>query len=276
MEFRYLSRARGARLVPFLGLALLAATFALVAACGNIGIDLDANHSAEIRDDSFSVGASTRLEIKSFNGRIAVNAGSDGIVRVLATIRRADRVEYTVSQDGDTVVVEAKRDGATFIRGPAVDIEITAPSKTILELQTSNGEIEVYGIEGTGILQTSNGRIVMKSVTGSFHAYTSNGAIEVSGLVGTVTLETSNGAIDFAGDLTGGGNNEIKTSNGGVTVRLLATPSVRLDATTSNGDVNSRLPLLTTGMGKHHLAGIIGDGEAQLTIRTSNGSVTVQ
>ena len=68
----------------------------------------------------------------------------------------------------------------------------------------------------------------------------------------------------------------MRTSNGGVDVTLQGIPSVRLDASTSNGTVTSSLPIVTASTEDTHLAGTLGEGEAELTIHTSNGSVTVQ
>ena len=260
------------------GAVLLGAILLIGAGCGDIEIDLssESDEPVETRDDSFTVGSSPRLEVDSFNGRITVSLSSDDTIRVQATLRRADRIEYQVSQDGDTVRAEAREKGKTLGRSPGADIKVTAPVSTRVELRSSNGAIEVAGIEESGHLDTSNGKIVLKSVRGDFDASTSNGGIDVSGLVGTVTLETSNGSIDFTGELTPDGRNEMRTSNGSVHVHLQGTPSVRLDATTSNGGVTSKLPILATSTGENHLTGTIGDGDADLVIRTSNGSVTVQ
>jgi len=267
-----------ATLVSAVGVVLLGATLFLAAGCGDIEINLgsDTDEPVETRDDSFSVGSSPRLVVDSFNGRITVNPGSDNTIRVQATLRRADKIDYQVSQDGDTVSVEARQKGRTIGRSPGADIEITAPSSTRVELRTSNGMIELRGMEEAGTLRTSNGKIVVENVRSELTARTSNGSIEVTSFEGSVDLETSNGSIRFTGELTPGGRNKMTTSNGSVTVSLQGTPSVRLDATTSNGTVTSKLPVLTTSTGDHHLAGTIGDGEAELTIHTSNGSVTIQ
>ena len=132
------------------------------------------------------------------------------------------------------------------------------------------------GIVESGSLDTSNGKITLKNSQGSFEVRTSNGAIEVSGFVGTVALNTSNGGIDFDGELTPGGKNELTTSNSSVTVTLRGTPSVRLDARTGNGAITSALPIVATDTGDDHLSGDFGDGEAELKIRTSNGSVSIK
>ena len=234
----------------------------------------------ETRDDSFFVGASPRVVVSGGNGRVIVNPGTDGTVRVQATLRKPDDVEYETGQEGDTISVEAKEKSRgifNFGESPGADIEITAPSNTRVELRTSNGRVEVYGMHQSGTVRTSNGKIVMEDVMGDFDISTSNGAVTITLASGTFDVETSNGRIEFDGELAPGGNNRMTTSNGSVEIKLQGTPSVKLDASSGNGSVTTRLPILTTSPGdERHLVGTIGDGDAELFVSTSNGSVTIQ
>jgi DUF4097 and DUF4098 domain-containing protein YvlB len=214
------------------------------------------------------------------NGRIIVISGDDGAVRVAATLRKPDDLEYEVVQDGDSISVVARdtRSGGFHIgQSPGADIEITAPSDTNVQLRTSNGRVEVIGMHRSGTVHSSNGKIVLEDVIGDFDVSTSNGGVTVRHAIGTFDVETSNGRIEFDGEIVPGGDNRMRTSNGSVEVTLQGTPSVELDASTSNGSVSSDLPILTVSTGdEDHLKGTIGDGAAALHVRTSNGSVSVQ
>lgn len=229
----------------------------------------------ETRDDSFTVNGSATLVVNTGNGKIEVNTGSDDEVRVQATLRGANRIDYDVSQEGNTITVTAEITGGWFSNVGA-DITITAPVNSDVELYTSNGMISLNGIVGTGTLRTSNGMISLENVKGDFDGTTSNGRIEIDTMEGTGVFTTSNGRISFSGNMTAGGNNRLVTSNGDVDVELLGTPSVSLDASTSNGDVTCTLPITATVTGDEHLVGTIGDGEADLYIKTSNGDVTIR
>ncbi len=245
-------------LVPRLaGLVLLGALLFLAVACDDEIAKPLATH-----DDSFTVGADPRLLVDGENGSIVVIAGSDNTIRVQAALIKPSKLEYLVAQDGDTVTVEVDEKGSgifTFGRSPSADIQVTVPPKTDVELRTKTGGIELTGVEGTGILGTSNGDVVVQGAKGAFD------------------VETSNGSIDFNGEMLSGGKNRLRTSNGSVTVTLEGEPSLKLDASTSNGSVTSDLPVLTTSTGDaNHLVGVIGNGDAELFIKTSNGSVTVR
>ena len=234
----------------------------------------------ETRDDSFVVGDSPTVAVNGGNGRIVVTPGTDGTVRVQATLRKPDEMTYEVTQTGDTISVEAKEKSRSFFgfrESPGADIEITAPSNTRVELRTSNGSVEVRGMHQSGTVHTGNGAVVMEDVVGDFDINTGNGAVTIAQASGTFDVGTGNGRIEFDGELVPGGNNRMTSGNGGVEIKLQGTPSVKLDASTVNGSVVTELPILTTSVGnKRHLVGTIGVGLADLLVRTGNGSVMVQ
>ena len=234
----------------------------------------------ETRDDSFVVGESPRVVASGGDGRIIVNPGTDGTVRVRATPRKPDKIQYEAAQEGDRISFRAReKSGGIFNFGesPGADFEITAPSNTKVELQTSNGNVEDYGMHQSGTVRTSNGKIVMEDVIGDFDISTSNGEVSITLASGTFDVETSNGRIEFDGELGPGGNNRMTTVNGSIAIKLKGTPSVKLDASTRNGSVTTRFPILTTSPGdERHLVGTIRAGDAELFVRTSNGSIKIQ
>jgi DUF4097 and DUF4098 domain-containing protein YvlB len=234
----------------------------------------------ENRDDSFTVGDSPTVVVDGDNGGITINPGSDGTVRVEATLKKPEDLEYEIVQDGDSISIVAKdaRSGRIHIgESPGADIVITAPSDTGLQIRASNGRVEISGMQRSGSVHTSNGRIVLTDVVGEFDLSTSNGGVTISRASGIFDVETSNGRIEFEGEMVPGGDNRMTTSNGSIEITLQGTASVELDASTSNGSVSSELPILMVSTGdEDHLKGTIGDGEATLFARTSNGSVTVE
>ncbi|MGB2855753.1 MAG: DUF4097 family beta strand repeat-containing protein [Dehalococcoidia bacterium] len=281
-------RRRALFVLGLLALAVAIAALLLIATGCSIG-------PTEYRDDSFTVGVSPTVVVNSENGSIEINAGTDNEVRVEATLTDAPRVQYEISQDGDTITIDAKISKEWWFFGSAAaDIAITAPAGTYVDIDTSNGAVELHGMEGAGTLRTSNGKIVLKDVKGDYDGTTSNGAIEIGTMEGTCVISTSNGSVDlwdvkgevevessngeiwFSGEMTAGTRSRLVTSNGKVDVELFGTPSVSLDAKTSNGVVTCELVITATLTREDHLVGTIGAGEAELYIRTSNGDVTIR
>ena len=246
--------------------------------------------------DNFSVGDSLTLMVNTLGGRIQVNTGPDSVVTVRAELRDIRRINYEAIQSGDDIIVTAEKTGKWWF--PAgntrADIYVTVPANVFLRLKTSNGEIEVKGTTAGGTIETSNGAITLEQVKGDFEATTSNGKVEINTIEGSAFVRTSNGKVavqeakgefdikssngnvSFSGEMGPGGSNRLVTTNGNVDVELAGTPSVHLNASTSNGEIkHPDVAMLATRTDTDHLIGTIGAGEADLYIDTSNGDVTI-
>lgn len=235
-------------------LVLLLGTLILTAACAS-----ENPGPTQLRDDSFSVGPTPKLEVDNENGRIIVNAGADGTIRVQAAVKRAQRVDYTVSQTGNTVTVMARTKAVITGTEGSSDITVTVPSDTSVELKTENGNVELWQTTGSGTLATTNGEVFMVGVVGEFDA------------------TTVNGDITFDGLLVPGGDSEFNLVNGDAILRLQGEPSLNIDSSTDTGSVRVRLQTLEATIDKDtHVVGTVGDGEADLTIHTVNGTITVR
>ncbi|MAF52692.1 MAG: DUF4097 domain-containing protein [SAR202 cluster bacterium] len=244
-----------------------------------VGCSDIAEEAPEIREDLFVVSDSVRLEVDGFNGSITVTTGRQGEVAAKATLRLPENIDYEATQDGDAIVIKAKKKRNRFLsfgNRTSANIEVTVPAATSISLKTSNGRINTSDISGGGTLDTSNGAVTLNRVTGEYRIETSNGRVTVRDVFGAFSVETSNGGIDFAGELTPGSDSDLRTSNGSISVKLGGEPNVQLDARTSNGTIVSRLPLDAATTERHRLWGTIGSGEADLNLQTSNGSVNIE
>ena len=53
--------------------------------------------------------------------------------------------------------------------------------------------------------------------------------------------------------------------------------AMRVDASTTNGSVNTDLPVTTTEMRHHMLRGTVnGGGSGEMVLRTTNGSISIE
>ena len=267
-----------------------------------VTVVLDKEDEESTRDDTFEVGENPRLEVHGFNGRVRVNAGGPGSIRVQAELRNHQGVKYTAVQEGDLVKVEAapKRRSGSFLsnlfgQGSCTNIDVTVPATTRVDLATSNGRIELRGTESGGTLKTSNARIRVEKIKGDLTAQTSNGRITVETLEGSADLTTSNsrvvivdghgqfdvttsnGRIEFQGSMEPGSRNRLTTSNGRIEVALDADPSLKVEASTVNGRARCEAPGFAASVDTgRKLEGTVGEGEAELIAKTANGSITIR
>ena len=240
----------------------------------------------ETRQDEFAVSGTPTLVVENINGDVEVSgSGESGKVLVTSKLRRPERLEYLATQEGNTVQVTVKKRRAgeswwsrLWGRSGASDIVVAVPRTSNVDIRSSNGDITAHRVAGEIILRTSNGDVEAGDGDGAYDLHSSNGDITVAAGQGEFNLHTSNGDIRFAGDPVDGTENRLRTSNGNITARLTGeSPSVRVSASTSNGSVHLERNVAVSELtGKNRLEGVIGDGAAGLTLKTSNGTVTIE
>ena len=215
----------------------------LLSSCIDIG---DFGDSYAFRQDFHSTHAlepGGRVSVESFNGPIEVVGWDQNSVEVNGTKHASFRealndIKVDVDATAGAVRIHASRSDGFHHGG--VRFSIRVPRKTILELiASSNGRIDVDGVEGNVRLRTSNGGIRVQRLKGDLEAETSNGTIETQDLSGNANVHTSNGAV--RGDASAGSFQAV-TSNGRIEVRLIdpaASGPVRLHS--SNGHIELSL-----------------------------------
>ncbi len=283
--------------------SLIIAGLAL-SACG-AAIHINPFTAEETVTQSFTSAAPPRLVVEMFNGSVDVVAGTDNTVRVDVTKRGGGisqaaaeddlkNVAVTMTQDGTTIRVTAKRsDQPVDIGNSGASAKLRVPDGALLELRTSNGPITLSGPLGDATAQTSNGPINARGSRGQLDLNTSNGPVTINGGSGllsvetsngpitidtetaTVSARTSNGPVTFTGSLTG--RNDLRTSNGSLSVTLPATATFAVNASTSNGKISSDFPITSADRGEDYVRGTVGsDPGTTLELETSNGPISLR
>lgn len=226
---------------------------------------------------------------------------------------KALKVEITNTPDSVRIktIRPTERHGNMGVR-----FVISVPRKILLDrIASSNGSIRVQQVEGNGRFKTSNGSVRASNIKGDLDISTSNGSVELSEFVGGVVAHTSNGSVKATGvrgyfeATTSNGSidahvieasagrpiriessngkvvlqvdslkNDIiaSTSNSSITVKLPATMSAKLKASTSNAGIQSDFDVTTSGaISKHRLEGTIGSGGPMLDLHSSNGTIRI-
>jgi DUF4097 and DUF4098 domain-containing protein YvlB len=140
-----------------------------------------------------------------------------------------------------------------------VSYEIEAPRNTDLNLDTTNGGITITSLSGNMDFETTNGGIHLDGVAGNVRGRTTNGGVDV----------TLTGA-KWEGDTL-----DIRTTNGGVKMRVPEDYSARLETRTTNGGLDIDFPVTVQGRIGHELSTTLGQGGALLRAETTNGGVRV-
>ncbi len=208
--------------------------------------------------DEFTVTENiTTIELDDATGNVTV-VGTEGATEIT--------VERTVSYVGDRDIGDTHDiDGDTLELGDcgrfcSVDYTIEGPEGLDVQGRTANGSIELTAVAEVDA-RTSNGRIELEDVSGRVDVETSNGRVVGRDLNGDgVRARTSNGGIDL--ELGEPQDVEARTSNGTIELSV-PEATYRVTAETSNGSTD---------------IGVADDpdGEFELELHTSNGSITVR
>jgi DUF4097 and DUF4098 domain-containing protein YvlB len=243
---------------------------------------------------SYPFTAGGTLALKNINGSVTVDAWDKNEVRVEAE----KEVKAANAADAKKVMAEVKIDvqpGSGGLRvetrvpkkesgwfdwlgGDKVNINVKyhvyVPRSAAVDVDNTNGGIRLTGTHGKADLETSNGGVEVAGVDGDLDLGTTNGGIKANGVTGRVKAGTTNGAIELIfARLPREGDLELETTNGGVIVKLPRGSSLSVDASTSNGGVQSDFEVAGGQPGKRHLSGDINGGGSRLRIRTTNGGV---
>jgi len=209
-----------------------------------VRIDRLGPEMSERTEQTFEVDSGPTLEVSNFAGAVTIRAGGEDTIRVVATrmARRArdlEDIRVEMSGEGSRVKVKTSFAGVSG-SNPRVILQITVPAETDLDLRTSAGAIEVYGVQG------------------DLEADAAAGGITIQGASGSARLTAGAGGIDYEGQPSGACTFHVGA--GGITLRLRADADVRVDLTAGLGGVSSELPV-DGSVGVRSIHGTIGTGE---------------
>jgi DUF4097 and DUF4098 domain-containing protein YvlB len=248
-------------------------------------------------EKTFPFQAGALLELDNTNGGVVVEpwnrnevqvvaekkvkAGSDekarellGKLQIVAEPRGGGlRVETRFPKNGNGLFDWMSGNGTSF----NVNYTIRVPRQARLDLETTNGGLNVKGTRGAAELESTNGQIAVQGVEGNLKLETTNGGIHAVDVAGAVTASTTNGGIEVSlRDLPDDSKLDFSTTNGGVTVKLPRDARLTLDADTTNGRINNSFDIDAKSSSKRHLSGDINGGGGLLKVSTTNGSITIE
>ncbi len=263
---------------------------------------------------SFKVKEGGTLYIEMDYGNIDVEIGSGDMVEIemIRTVKVNSKDEareifdtyheYSFEQSRGDVIVESryseKRDGwgrwgkkNKF----KVNLRVRVPADYNVDFETGAGNIEIGDVGGEINGRTGAGNIFIGAVDGIVDITSGAGNIEVVGATSNVEVNTGAGNIElnevtgFVRANTGAGNitasinsqpesdSKLETGAGNVTVYLVKSAGVFVDARASMGSASCEFPLKIEGkwMTKS-FEGEVNGGGPDLYMRSGVGNVTLR
>jgi hypothetical protein len=228
-------------------------------ATGRITIETDSGNAAARRTDADTVQL----------------RGSKETASVFADIENIT-VETTRTGDHLRITGDAGTDSFLGLGGGSISFDVGVPEGVAVErVSAGNGDATATGVAGDTSLESTNGMVTARNVDGHVSLSTTNGPVRARGVAGLDGAATTNGDIDV--DIpTIDGSVSVSTTNGAITAALAPDLDARVAASTTNGTITATgLPLGGSESADSSLRGTLGDGMHELTVRTTNGDITL-
>ena len=226
------------------------------------------NNSESKREQSFSVGKNSSLEVSISGGDLLVKTWEKSEINILVEGLDDEDMDYVkMTQSGDNVRVTYRPQWHSHGDGRFI---MTVPATCKIDLRTSGGDIELQGnlmadVKGS----TSGGNIVIEKVKGTVSMSTSGGDVDAGNIDGKADLRTSGGNITLAAV---NGEATVNTSGGDIRIEKVGK---KLEARTSGGnievgDIGGDANLSTAGGDVR-----VGKVSGSAYLRTAGGDVTL-
>jgi hypothetical protein len=227
-----------------------------------------------------ALAAGRPLRVEHAHGRVSVKTHALAEARIVASIRCsaptaaeaqacAGRVQINVSESAAGVAVRTEYPQNWRNISYRVDMDITMPQASPLELRNRFGSTDVAGLHAAATIVSGNGPVTFLSGRGNHRIENSFGAVDVRTNEGDITIQSGNGpvtAIDVNGlvQITNRFD-RVRAVNAtrGLTVR---SNNGTIEAENIGGAVN-----ITNSFGRVTVSEAKGD----VTVQNQNGDVAV-
>lgn len=247
--------------------------------------------TAVLPSQTFHIARHSLLIVTNTEGNVHIHPGATDTIVVQGTkyVRgigaNLDDVTVNYQQQGDTVSVTSVENWS-FLDERGVNLDITVPNTTDLqvenvssnaeieqisgniEAQTVSGDIEASNLSGTLKLSSTSGNIHLDNANSPMTLSTTSGDIDARNiqLQGQSSLTSTSGNITFNGSLDPRGSYRMEAMSGDINLTLPANAAFNLNASTTSGDVKNEFGSTTVGSAP----------QPALTLHTTSGNIKIR
>ena len=249
-------------------------------------LTLAAAAHADTWNKRYTVSGVPSLYVKAGDGNLRVSSSDAAEITVRVTTEGyklgPNDVTIEESQSGNDVRVEVRvPHWDSFCIGYChrrIDLDISVPRHATLDLNTSDGKIEVTRVAGNLHLRTSDGHMELHDLDGSLVASSGDGHIDADGRFDGLDVSSGDGHIEVEARRGSriASTWRMRSGDGSVTLRLAEDIGADLDATTGDGHVTVDFPITTEGrMRQSRIRGKLNGGGGAVELHTGDGSIHV-
>ena len=215
-------------------------------------------------------------------------------VHIHVTAENTSLSRYTLeeTQSGNTVHFSLKEKPhmgmhTNWHSSSSVKVDVETPANLTLDARSSDGNLTAAGLHGDLTIHTSDGSQELTGLSGNLKLHSSDGHLRVQNASGTLEARSSDGNQDIAGSFTSlqlhtsdgsitlelaegshlSADSRIESSDGSVTLRVPKSFPAELAVSTSDGSIQSTLPLVVDGYNSKGNLGTIFAGSSTAAAR---------
>ncbi|MBS1493516.1 MAG: hypothetical protein JST55_08395 [Bacteroidetes bacterium] len=229
----------------------------------------------KIEKGEFSISAigKKKFSLNNVNGKVRVVRTTDQSTIIV----KYEKTAYVRKKDLGTPLNEIKLNLDTMSADVKIETDIENEKNVIQfgSIRSNKVDYEIYIPDGIVLnVDNTNGSIDLTRLSNEIKASTENGSIKIDNVNGKMELETTNGSIKGSIDSTQGIRAE--TVNGSIKLNLSSRVSAKVNAEVVNGSVKIEglnFKNSTDKKERRTFQGILGNGDAIIKLETTNGSI---
>jgi DUF4097 and DUF4098 domain-containing protein YvlB len=218
------------------------------------------------------VGSSSTVDARARLGDLRVDVQDLGSEVIVRTIQPADTegasyiVNYTITLPPDVEILVGNKIGTVAVDGVHNTVTVNASTGTVILCQ----------INGSACVDAANSTTYLQDIHGNVWADVLNGGVSLHRIEGDIHAEVKNGSIGCQTILLPKGVIDLRSVNGGVSLKIPETTSAQLTASVTNGNIDiSNLPLHNQSCTNNCVTGQLRDGNGTICLQVVNGGISV-
>ena len=182
------------------------------------------------------------LAVALLSGSVRVVAGGGSEVEVTGTIGE-DVEGVSVEGSGRHMRIEVELPDAENLSDVDAELEVRVPRGVAVEIESVGADVTIDGPTSSVRVESVHGEVRVAAGPAEVHATNVSGPIVVQGAssLRELHLETVSGSIEFAGPLNRGGEYELESVSGSVTLDVAGSVSAAFEISTFGGKIDSAI-----------------------------------
>ncbi len=211
------------------------------------------------------------------------------------------RINYEITVPEDTEVASTTASGGQTVRDVKGPVRVTSASGSVTvenvakdaTVSAASGRLTVRDIGGNLRTSTASGSQTMENIGGEvrargasgsltinnpgrrLEASTASGHIQIRGAKEDVRASNASGGVSVEGNPASGSLWQVKSTSGGIRLRLLEPANVEVALESRSGSISTDFPITIQTKSRHELRGVIGKRDARIEAETTSGSIRI-